>query len=162
MPRVCGVCRHPTRDEIDAALLEGRESFRNLAKRIGTSPAAVFRHRAAHLPAKLVKAEEAREAASADTLAAKLVAIEGEARRLGQKAEEAGDTRTALMAVRELVRLIELAARISGELQGAKVQVNLSLRNWVVEAPAEETREEWLARHTTAQHAIEQEDEQEG
>jgi hypothetical protein len=144
MPQTCTVCRLPNRHEAEKALLAG-EPLRNIAERYGTSPPALLRHKGAHLPAKLVRAQEAQEIASADSLAAKLVAIEAEARRLGQKAEEAGDVRTALMAVRELVRLTELAARISGELEGTKVQVNVGSR-YVLEIPREMTREEWLAR----------------
>ena len=162
MPPTCTVCRLPNRQEAEEAILAG-EPLRTIAERFGTSPQSLLRHRDAHLPAKLVKAEEAREVARASAAAAKLVGIEADARRLGQKAEKDGDPRTALMAVRELVRLVELAARISGELQqGANVQVNLSLRNWVVEAPPNETPEEWLARHTAAQREIEQEDGREG
>lgn len=124
MPQTCHVCRLPNRQEAEEALLAG-EPLRNIAERFGTSPPALLRHKETHLPAKLVKAEDAREVASADTLTAKLRGIEAEARRLGKKAEKAGDLRTALLAVRELVRLTELAAKMSGELQAAKVQVNI-------------------------------------
>ena len=119
MPQVCGVCRLPNRHQAEEALLAG-EPLRNVAKRFGTSSTALYRHKEAHLPAKLIKAAESREIDSAESLTAKLQAIETEARRLGQKAEKAGDTRTALVAIRELVRLIELAARI----QAARQQVS--------------------------------------
>lgn len=47
----------------------------------------------------------------------KITQLEEEARRLGKKAEDAGDLRGALAAVRELVRIVELLARIQGELK---------------------------------------------
>ncbi len=119
MPQICRVCRLPNRHQAEEALLAG-ESLRNVAKRFGTSSTALYRHKEAHLPAKLIKAAESREVDSAESLTAKLRAIEAEARRLGQKAEKAGDTRTALVAIRELVRLIELAAR----MQAARLQAS--------------------------------------
>jgi hypothetical protein len=122
----CTVCRHPARNQIDQALLQGAR-FRDLARRTGTDKSALLRHRDRHLPSLLVKAQEAAVIASADSLAAKLLAIEAEARRLGEKAEEAGDLRGALQAVRELTRLVELAARVSGELRSERVAVNVSV-----------------------------------
>jgi hypothetical protein len=46
-----------------------------------------------------------------------------EARRLQAKAEADGDTRTAIAALRELTRLIELRARVAGELKDRQVNV---------------------------------------
>lgn len=127
MPRPCNLCRYPARKEVDAILLEGTESFRSIAKRIGTSPAGVLRHRDNHLPERMVRAHDAREIAAADSLTGKLLAIEAEARRIGKKAEAEGDLRAALMAVRELVRMVELAAKMSGELKDEHVSVNVAL-----------------------------------
>jgi hypothetical protein len=45
MPRPCSICRHPQREEIEAALAGGG-SFRNLGKRYATSATAIFRHQA--------------------------------------------------------------------------------------------------------------------
>lgn len=44
MPRPCLACHHPRRKAIDEALLSG-ESFRDVAKRSGISPAGLFRHK---------------------------------------------------------------------------------------------------------------------
>ena len=46
----------------------------------------------------------------------KIIQLGDEARRLGKKAEDAGDLRGALTAVRELVRIVELLGRIQGEI----------------------------------------------
>jgi hypothetical protein len=130
MAQTCRVCRLANRNEVEEALLAG-EPLRNIAERSGTSATALHRHKEAHLPIKLVRAAESREIDSAESLTAKLRAIEAEARRLGQKAEKAGDTRTALVAIRELVRLIELAARI----QAAKLQAGGSRDTTPKESP---------------------------
>lgn len=44
MPRKCTICEHPQRSEIDAALAAG-DPLRNIAKRFGTSTAALSRHK---------------------------------------------------------------------------------------------------------------------
>ena len=124
MPRRCFLCGHSERNQLERDILSGVPN-RRIASRVGCSEAAVRRHAGAHVPERLRRAHAAREIAVDGSLAAKLLAIESEARRLGQKAEKAGDLRTALMAVRELVRLTELAARVSGELEPMGVTVNI-------------------------------------
>jgi len=74
MPRVCTICTHPECEAINRALLAG-EPFRYVSVRFGTSPAALVRHKADHIPAHLAKAEEAKEAAQADSLTADLKRI---------------------------------------------------------------------------------------
>jgi len=43
--------------------------------------------------------------------------LKAEAKRIGKKAEAGGDLRTALAGIREMTRLVELMAKVSGELQ---------------------------------------------
>ena len=77
---------------------------------------SVFRHQRDHLPKLLVQAEGAKDIAQADDLLAQLKGLNEKARELAAKAEGAGDYRTALMAIRELTRLLELTAKLTGEL----------------------------------------------
>jgi hypothetical protein len=70
----------------------------------------VYRHQQEHLPAArtaLVE-ENAPESAMEGALLAKITRLEAEARQLGKEAEDAGDFRGAMAAVRELVRIVEL------------------------------------------------------
>ena len=115
MPRTCTICSHPKLSEIDAALL-GRESFRNIAKRFGASPSAAYRDQQQHLLGAPVEAKDVTAAPQPDTLIGKIIQLGDEARRLGKKAEDSGDLRGALTAVRELVRIVELLGRIQGEI----------------------------------------------
>jgi hypothetical protein len=149
MPRTCTVCRLPSesRQKAEEALLAGG-TYRDLAGQFSVSRMALHRHKKSHLSAKLRKAERARELVSARklgklenvqesrelegavSLADRLQGLESEARRLKEKAETAGDLKTALQAVRELTRLCELAGRISGELQQqAATQINILALN---------------------------------
>jgi hypothetical protein len=79
----------------------------------------MWRHKDEHVPAHLSKAVEAEAASNAGDLLAKVAVIEAEAQRLAKKAEDAGDLRTAMSGIREMARLIELLARLRGELSDA-------------------------------------------
>jgi hypothetical protein len=96
MPPTCTICRHAEREAIDADLVAGTP-YRHIAARIGTSTGSLQRHKASCLSSTLVKATDAAEVVHADTLLAKVRAIEDEARRLGRKAEQQGDLRAALL-----------------------------------------------------------------
>ena len=72
----------------------------------------------------MVQAHAAEEVARADTLIGQLLTLQADARRIGKKAEDTGDLRTALAGVRELVRIVELTAKLIGELDG-RPQVNV-------------------------------------
>jgi hypothetical protein len=84
------------------------------------------RHRGNHLPAAMAHAQAAAEVAQADGLLGQLQQLQADARRIGSKAEDAGDLKTALMGVRELVRIVELTAKMVGELDD-RPQVNVLL-----------------------------------
>lgn len=115
MPRVCTICTHEKRGEIDAALLAD-EPYRHIAARFGTSTSALQRHRE-HLPKFLVKASEAQDAAQADTLLEQVRSLQSRALSILDRADEAGDLRTALSAIREARSNLELLAKLLGELQ---------------------------------------------
>jgi hypothetical protein len=123
MPRVCTVCAHPKRTEIDAALVSG-DSFRNIAQRFALGHYTVRRHHADHLPAALTKATEATEVAQADTLLAQVRDLQSRALAILDAAEAQGDLRTALGAIREARGNLELLAKLLGELDERPV-VNL-------------------------------------
>lgn len=115
MPRTCTICRHPERAEIDRALIAG-EASRVIARHTAVSRDAVFRH-SQHLSLTLVKSHEAAEITHADSLLDQLQELQADARRIKRKAEADKDYRSALAGVRELVRIVEVMARISGEIE---------------------------------------------
>jgi hypothetical protein len=119
MARTCTVCSHPRVSEINQALL-GNEAYRIIAKRFGASASAMYRHQQEHLPRALVRAKDVAEVLSADNLLARVGELEGDARRIAAAAEASGDLRVALAGIRELVRITELLARLTGQLDGGK------------------------------------------
>ena len=126
MSRSCTVCAHEGREEIDRALVAG-ESSRKIAARYGSlSRPAIQRHGENHLPAKLVLAEKAAEVAEADNLLAQVQDLQGRTHAILDKAEKAGELRTALSAIREARGNLELLAKLLGELDERPV-VNLNL-----------------------------------
>ncbi len=125
MPRSCTLCEHPKREEIDRALV-GETSNLSVSSVFGVSESAVRRHKANHLPAKLVMATKVAEVAEADTLLDQVKGLQGRAYAILEKAEETGELRTALGAIREARGNLELLAKLLGELDERPV-VNLNI-----------------------------------
>jgi hypothetical protein len=130
MPRVCSICIHPQREQIDQALVSG-SAKRDVSALFRVSEDAVTRYAAAHLPKALARAQEEHEAARADDLLS-------EARRLKEitmgllgRAVQANDLRTALVAVREARGTLELIGKLLGELDSAPAVNVLLAPEWV-------------------------------
>jgi hypothetical protein len=126
MPRRCSVCTHPDRENIDEALVGATAISAISAKYRDISEDALGRHKANHLPAKLVMAEKAKEVAQADSLLDQVRDLQGRALAILDQAEMSGDLRTALGAIREARGNLELLAKLLGEISDAP-QVNLNV-----------------------------------
>jgi hypothetical protein len=124
MPRKCGICAHEKREEIDKALLNG-DTLRNIAQKHGVSLDMVNRHKKNHVAKRLAKAAEAKDVAAGGTLLDQLDGLKVRAASILDKAEDAGTLHTAISAIREMRGIVETYARISGELQETKVQINI-------------------------------------
>src|SRR5829696_3248039 len=142
MPRRCSICHHEGLEEINRALVEGI-AFPVLVAKYRISKDALSRHKANHLPATLVKAQEAQEVARADDLLEDVKSLQARALSILNTAEGGGDLRTALGAIREARGNLELLAKLVGQLD-ARPQVHLHL------SP------EWLELRTTIVGALEE------
>jgi hypothetical protein len=143
VPRTCTICASCERANIDRALLAG-EPLRNIAERVSLSVTSLFRHKS-HLSETLKESHKAAEASRADSLVDQLKQLTEDARRIQQKAEAANDYRSALAAVRELTRLVELAARLTGALNDRPEMKVLNLS--IDTETARRMSEVFLARH---------------
>ena len=114
MPRRCSICIHERRPEIERSVLAG-DSYRTVAQRFRVSRDAVVRHRK-HLTVAVAKPLGSEQITQSESLLAQLEELKNEAQRLKQKAERAGDYRAALAAVRELCRIVELVAKLCGQM----------------------------------------------
>ena len=129
MGRSCTVCAHELVDEVNTAVLSGTP-YRNIAEQHGLAATSVHRHAKRHLGPVLARSDRFAERSDPERLLDRITDLEGEARRLMVKAEEAGELRTALSAIRELVRIVELLAKIRGDLPDAPVVNLLILPQW--------------------------------
>ena len=123
MPRACNICTHPDREAIDEALISG-VAFRALVAKYRVSKDSLSRHKANHLPAKLVMAQVAQEVAQADDLLAQMQNLQRRTLAILEAAERTKQHRTALSAIREARSNLELLAKLLGELD-ERPQVNI-------------------------------------
>ena len=135
MPRTCTVCRHLQREEIERQLLGG-SSFRIIAKRFGTSAAALQRHRADHLTKDLLRARDEQGVLRCDRLLDGVRTGEDRAESLYVAAETilkralaVKDLKTAIQSIRAAVDVmgearayLELRGTLSGELGAPATQ----------------------------------------
>jgi hypothetical protein len=125
VPRSCTICTHPEREAIDEALVGGI-AFPALVAEYRVSKDSLSRHKANHLPAKLVMAQAAEEVAQADDLLGQMRALHARTLAVLEAAETTNQHRTALSAIREARNNLELLAKLLGELDERPV-VNLSI-----------------------------------
>ncbi len=146
MPRTCTVCKSPCRDEVDRALLDGTP-HQDIARHTSLSRWAIRRHET-HLPALLARSSKAAEVARADDLVSQLGQLTEDARRIQEKAERSQNFSAALGAIRELVRIVELLAKLRGELN-ERAQTNIVNVRVVDPDTARRIAEVYLLRHRT-------------
>jgi hypothetical protein len=119
--------------DIDAALVSGT-GYRDLAKRWGVgSISALSRHRREHISPALVAATAAEVTVHGQDLLAQLRGLHGRVLKILDGAEQDGRPSVALSAIREARSLLELTARVTGELdERPQVTINLqSTAEWV-------------------------------
>jgi hypothetical protein len=122
VPRACSICSHEHRDAMEDAFIAG-QAKRRIASRHGVSERAVRYHMREHLPALLALARDAERAARADTLLDRMEALQSQTLAILDAPE---DQRTALAAIAQARRNLELIAEIAKELDRTPT-INLAL-----------------------------------
>ena len=113
----CSVCQHVSRDAIERSLIHG-EPMRDVVGRYSISKSALHRHKEAHLPKALARAQEAEEIVRASSLLEEMEVLMEHGREILAEARAAGEHRTALSAMREIRGCLELLGKVTGELHG--------------------------------------------
>ena len=131
MPRQCTVCAHADAKKINRRIVEG-VPLDSLAKTYKLTKAALYRHHKNHIPAQLVNARDAMEAAAADTLMGRIIALNGKAEDVYSRAIKSENLNAAIASVRELRGITELYAKITGELQAQTVNNVIIMPEWVM------------------------------
>ena len=120
MGRVCTICTHKKRFDIEELLATRQASYRNVAQRFGVSLDAVGRHvRSGHIGALLALAADAERAAQADTLLDRIEALHRRTLAILEAVEDTDEHRTALAAIREARANLELIGEVTKELDRA-------------------------------------------
>jgi hypothetical protein len=114
LPPKCRICNHDQRQEIELALLRG-QSRRAISQQFNISCGVVDRH-LKHVSHDVKCAQERMEVEHGKSVLVQLRQLGSQAQYLGCRAQRAGDYRTALAALREFTRILELGARLTGEL----------------------------------------------
>jgi hypothetical protein len=151
--RPCSVCGHPDRDVVDAAIV-GRAPFRRLAVLHGLTETSVRRHASTHLPATLALATAAAEVGRADVLLAQAEALRTDALELLDEARERGDLRVAVAAIGQARGVLELLARLAGELSDTTVNVVVSAEWTELRTVVVQTLDPWPEARTALAVAL--------
>lgn len=111
MTRICTVCAHEKRGEIDNQLIQ-RVAYRDISRHFGISKDALSRHVKVHLPEELKLASEKRREDQADELLDDVRRIQIEAMLIFQAAKEEEMYGTALSALREARHTLALRYQV--------------------------------------------------
>src|SRR5919112_792126 len=125
MPRTCSICSHEHRDAMEDAFIAG-QAKRRIASQHGVSERAVRYHMREHLPELLALARDAERAARADTLLDRIEALHSRTMAILEAVEGTDEHGTALAAIREARRNLELVGEVTRELNRAGT-INLEL-----------------------------------
>jgi len=115
MGMTCTICANEKCKEINKAILEGIP-IRKIAAQFGVSYSSIGRHRDKHIPAKLAKAQEAKEVTQADDLMGNLLYLKQEALQLLDDAKACGDIRSAIASIDQARKIVETLAEVRGEI----------------------------------------------
>ncbi len=121
--KTCGICSHPRRPDIDAAMVDGA-SLRAIAGQFGTTKSALDRHRK-HIAPALAQAKQASEVAEASSLLSRVEKLVSRCERICSKAEEQEHWTGAVAAIREMRGCLELLGKLSGELHPGGVNLSI-------------------------------------
>ena len=127
MGRVCTICSHEQRFAIEELLATRQSTYRGIARKYGVSEDAVSRHvKAGHVSQLLALAADAERAAQADTLLDRIEALHSRTMTILEAVEGTDEHGTALAAIREARRNLELVGEVTRELDRAGT-INLEL-----------------------------------
>jgi hypothetical protein len=112
MGRLCTICTHPKRDQIDTALLLHIEPYRTLAARYRLTKQSLKRHESSHLRMSWEKSKELHAMLSAENLLDKLGQWHERMEQQYAHADEAGNIAGTVATARTGIQAIESYAKI--------------------------------------------------
>ena len=122
--KTCFICRHSERQAIEKAIIE-RVPYREIGERYGFSTNAVSGHKR-HMAEKIAAGQKAIDVSAASVLLEECQAMKRKSLQLMAKAEKAKDIKTAIAALRAQKDIVELLAKVCGELYSVK-SINVTM-----------------------------------
>ena len=142
MARTCTICHHHRRDSMDKALLRG-EQITVVAHRYSVSEDALGRHKK-HMQLVIAKAAavtEQKDVAYGSALMAEIGRIRADAERLQVESERRQDLRAALRAIHERLAVVELEAKLSGQIETGQKNLTINVQTISPEEAVEYARD---------------------
>jgi hypothetical protein len=134
MPRVCTICSHGSRYDIDSILVDRSKPYRDIARQYDVSKDAISRHvSSGHISELVALAADAERGARADTLLDRIEALQSRTLAILEATEDTNEHRTALAAIREARSNLELIGEVTRELNRTPT-LNLTLHPEYIEA----------------------------
>ena len=127
MTRPCSICHHPNRARAEKMHVDGGASIRAIALQCGMDRKQLGVHLKKHLPQAIAKATEAKEITHANTLLQQVEVLKTEFNGLMRRSKKDGDRDSFIKAGREVFRILELMAKVAGELPGGGTLVNVGV-----------------------------------
>jgi hypothetical protein len=133
MARLCTVCTHERRYDIDSILVDRSGSYRDIAGRFGVSKTAIGRHVSeGHISELLALASDAERAAHADGLLDRVEALQSRTEEALAKAESSDNLFATFRGITEMRRNLELIGEVTKELN-RQPTLNLALNPEYIE-----------------------------
>jgi len=130
MAQRCKVCSHTKLKEINTQLVKGA-TLEMLSQKYNVTISALYRHKQNHIPVQLAKAQEAKAVTAADTLLGRIGELDARADDVYTRALEDDNLAAAIGAIKELRAILELYAKLTGELQTQNVNTIIVMPEWV-------------------------------
>jgi hypothetical protein len=121
VPRICLICSHPKRQDIELAVLSGQPTSA-IAALFRVSDDSLQRHKQSHLPDKLAKAHDAKEVSEADSLLREMSELRDKLRHGLAEAEQAGSGAGVVAFLRELRNTLESYFNITDRIAKRKTE----------------------------------------
>ena len=152
MGRVCTICTHERRFEIEELLATRQSTYRGIARTYGVSEDAVRRHVSSRHVSQLISlAADAERAARADTLLDRIEALQRRIEEFLSRVEHTDNYSATLGAFREMRSSLELIGEVTKELDRAgTINLELTVEWQEVKAVLVNT----LASYPEAQQAV--------
>lgn len=145
MAMACLICNHPTRLEIDRALVSGR-SMAGIAREYNVTENSLAHHRDNHLSRQLIQAWQKKELMEGMNVLNELEDLIKRTKKILDEAERTKKYGIALSAIREARGSYELISKIAYTLHQARIkELELEeLKQQDTYGITEEQAEEWL------------------